>query len=177
MYADFIHKKVWLWDGCKESKPIRVHLIVRKAETKDSGRTYKYSLSNAPLKTTTQNLAYMQSQRFWIEQAIKEAKDSLGMDEYQARKWRAWDHHVSLVLLAALYILKLKLDNKEEMPLISVTDIREILEFLFPSKIKTLNDLMVLIRQRQHRRKRASDNAQRRLEGPSPPHNRSKHLM
>ena len=117
---------------------------------------FKYSLSNAPAKTRTQRLANQQSQRFWVEQAIKDGKDGLGMDEYQARKWRAWHHHVALTLLAGLFVLKMKLSNREEVPLLSITDVREILAFSLPVKIQIWEDLQRSIQQRHQRRIRAT---------------------
>jgi hypothetical protein len=77
MTAEFLQKKVWLSaDGGATAKSM--HLIIRRTRT-DDGKSwaYKYSLSNAPAKTSTQRLAYQQAQRFWVEQAIKDAKDGL----------------------------------------------------------------------------------------------------
>ena len=103
MVADFLHKRVWLWDGKDTSGPMACHLIIRRIKNESGkGWQFKYSLSNAPAKTPLQRLAYQQCQRFWVAQAIRDAKDSLGMDEYQTRKWRAWHHHVALTILAGL---------------------------------------------------------------------------
>jgi len=46
------------------------------------------------------------------------------MSGYQVTGWLAWQHHMALVIMARLYILILKLENKEEMPLLSVRDAR-----------------------------------------------------
>lgn len=162
MVAEFLHKRVWLWDGQADTYPIRCHLLIRRTLSQDGkGWVYKYSLSNAPAKTATQKLAYQQSQRFWVEQAIRDGKDGMGLDEYQARKWRAWHHHVALTLMACLFVLKMKLANREEIPLLSITDVKEILAFCLPRKIETYQDLLKSIQERHQRRLRADRSALR----------------
>ncbi|HZJ79796.1 MAG TPA: hypothetical protein VFC69_04380 [Dysgonamonadaceae bacterium] len=46
------------------------------------------------------------------------------MSGYQVTGWLAWQHHMVLVMMASLYILTLKLENQNEMPLLSVRDAR-----------------------------------------------------
>jgi hypothetical protein len=38
--------------------------------------------------------------------------------------WLAWQHHMALVLMASLYILDIKIQEQEEIPLLSVRDAR-----------------------------------------------------
>jgi SRSO17 transposase len=156
MVAEYLHKRIWFWDGQKESPPVRYHLLIRRNPQQDGrGWKYKYSLSNAPARTTTKRLAYQQSQRFWIEQAIRDAKDGMGIDEYQARKWRSWHHHVALTLMAGLFVLKTRLNNREHFPLLSITDVRAVLECLLPKKAQEYKEVLALIRERHERRRRA----------------------
>ena len=163
MVAEFLHKRVWFWDATEDHLPRRMHLIIRRTpKTDGSGWLYKYSMSNAPAKTTTQRLAYQQSQRFWVEQAIKDGKDGLGMDEYQARKWNAWQHHMALTMIAGLFVLKTRMEKRIDMPLLSITDVREILGFLLPKKVQTLEDLMTRIKNRHQRRKKTYEWAKAR---------------
>lgn len=148
----FRHQHVWLWDRKSTSPPIRCHLIIRRSkDASDQGWRYKYSLSNAPEKTPLKTLAYRQSQRFWVEQAIRDAKDSLGMAEFQCRSWRAWHHHMALTFLAGLYVLKLRMENRSATPLLSIGDIKELLAFLFPKRVQDLDELwdQILTRHRQ----------------------------
>lgn len=153
MIADFLHKKIWYWDGDPLTKPRLWHLIIRRTPKEgEDGWEYKYSLSNAPVNTKTQVLAYRQSQRFWVEQAIKDVKDGLGIDEYQVRKWRAWHHHFALTMLAALFVLETRLKHRQTVPLLSITDVREILEFLLPLKVQTIEDLWAIILKRHCQR-------------------------
>lgn len=153
MQAEYLHKKVWFWDSKGTDEPKCWHLLIRRIRRRNRKQwQFKYSLSNAPLRITTERLAYMQAQRFWVEQAIRDCKDGLGMDEYQVRKWRAWHHHTSLTMLTGLYILKVKLENRDNLPLLSVTDVREMLQFFLPLKAVTLEDLMAQIRERHRLR-------------------------
>ncbi len=109
-----------IWDG-KENKPHLWHLIVRR-ELK-SPEKLKYSLSNATLDTSTERLAYMQAQRFWIERSFQDAKSQCGMSDYQARSWRSWHHHMAMILLVMLFFLEERLLHKEDCPLLSCGDI------------------------------------------------------
>ena len=40
-----------------------------------------------------------------IEHSYKELKDELGLDHFEGRSWRGWQHHVTLVLLAYAFLV------------------------------------------------------------------------
>lgn len=44
--------------------------------------------------------------------------------DYQAREWKSWHHHHSLVMLALLFVMKQKMENQEQIPLLSFRDTR-----------------------------------------------------
>ena len=69
----------------------------------------------------------MQCHRFRVEHAFREAKQELGMTDYQVRGWLAWHHHMALVMMAMAFTLNEKILQKEEMPLLSASDIRLLL--------------------------------------------------
>ena len=94
-----------------------------------------------------QAIAYMQAQRFFIEHSFKEAKSVLGLDQYQTRKWVSWYHQVALNMLLLLFILKEKLLNFYQMPLLSAWDIRQLLMIIFASKVRP-EDILTLILER-----------------------------
>jgi SRSO17 transposase len=109
---------VWHWDG-KEGKACKRTLIITKSEK------IKYSLSNGDkAKYTNKEWAYFQCSRYWVERCFDDCKNELGMSGYQVTGWLAWQHHMALVMMASLYILTLKLENQEAMPLLSVRDAR-----------------------------------------------------
>ena len=90
----------------------------------------KYSFTNANLEQYThQSLAYMQAQRFFVEHCIKESKQILGLDQFQTRKWLAWQHQVALNFLVSSFILKEKLLCFDDLPLLSARDIKQMFVF------------------------------------------------
>ena len=105
-------------------------MILRRTTTKNGEYEYKYSFTNANLEQYTEKgIAYMQAQRFFVESCIKESKQILGMDQFQTRKWDAWLHQTALNFLVSCFILKEKLLNFSELPLISARDIKELIVF------------------------------------------------
>ncbi len=166
MIAEFLQKKIWYWNGDQQTRPRLWHLLIRRTpKDNTTGWEYKYSLSNMPSKTQTKTLAYQQSQRFWVEQAIKDSKNGLGIDEYQVRKWRAWHHHVALTMLAGLFVLETRLEHRQDFPLLSITDVREILEFFLPKKVVSFDDLKAQIRKRHEQRWRSYIQARKKALG------------
>ena len=140
---------VYTWDG-QEATPRKEWLVVSR---NPDGTDVKYSLCNArAARFGWCELLYMQMQRFWIEQSLKEAKGELGMAEYQVRTWRAWHHHITLTMLAHLFLLQQKLRHHQETPLLSCSDIRFILAQTLPQKVVTKEDVLDTIAQRHRRR-------------------------
>jgi SRSO17 transposase len=39
-----------------------------------------------------------------IEQSYQQMKEELGLDHFEGRSWRGWNHHVVLVLLAYAFL-------------------------------------------------------------------------
>lgn len=113
--------RVWIWDGKSDFARQRVLVISRNL----ADNKIKYSLSNVDLsKTSIEQIAYMQAQRYWVERAFQEAKSELGMSDYQVRKWTAWNHHMALVILSLSFIVKERIKYKIEHPLLSCRDVR-----------------------------------------------------
>jgi SRSO17 transposase len=126
-----------------------VRLIVRRNhKTKDD---LKFSISNAPESVSLERLTYMQGQRFWIERAFEDAKGSLGMAEYQLRKWRGWQHHMTLTLLAHLFLLRERIQNADDYPLLSCQDVVTLLEHYLPKRDVTEDEVFRQLNQR-HRK-------------------------
>ena len=113
---------VWVWNG-QEEQARRRTLVITK--TKDKKSKIKYSFSNGkPNEHTSKEYAYFQAQRYWVERTFDDCKNELGMSDYQIRKWIGWHHHQSLVMLAAVFLLKEKIKREQEFPLMSVRDAR-----------------------------------------------------
>jgi len=120
---------VWIWNKAIDRVEPRL-LVIRKTYTPKGEEEIKYSFTNANLdQYTPQGLAYMQAERFFVEHSIKESKQILGLDQFQTRKWNAWQHQVALNFLVSSFILKEKLLNREEIPLLSAKDVKELVIF------------------------------------------------
>lgn len=117
-----IHKAtVWVWNG-KEPQARKRTLMIRK-NIADSD--IKYCLSNIETSSKThREFAFMQAQRHWIERAFEDCKGELGMADLQVRKYIAWYHHQSLVMLAMQYVNEQKVEKQPNIPLLSVRDVR-----------------------------------------------------
>jgi SRSO17 transposase len=149
---DYLHVKAWIKVGSEKTYS-QVRLIVRRNyKGKDD---LKFSVSNAPDSISLERLAYMQGQRFWIERAFEDSKGNLGMSDYQLRKWRGWHHHMSLVLLAHLFLLRERIYNAEAYPMLSFQDMVTMLSFYLPKRDVTEEEIFRQLAVR-HRKREAT---------------------
>jgi SRSO17 transposase len=65
----------------------------------------KFYFSNLPAGTSLRQLVRTAKGRWWVEHSYKELKDELGLDHFEGRSWRGWQHHVTLVLLAYAFLV------------------------------------------------------------------------
>ncbi len=166
LQVDIVHRTIWAWDG-EEAQPRCWQLIVRREV--GSPKTIKYSLSNAPFDTPRLRLAQMQGQRYWVERAFEDAKGECGLADYQALGWRAWHHHVVIVMLAMLFIAQQRVARQPGLELLSPRDIVEMLKETLPRKPEGKEALVARINERIARRKGAIESrfrTQRKSEFP-----------
>jgi SRSO17 transposase len=118
-----IHTKtIWVFQG--EGQEVSEQTLII-TQTMDGTKDTKFSFSNGKLTDySPKEYAYFQVQRYWVERTFDDAKNELGMSDYQVRKWNGWHHHHSLVFMAGLFLLQQKIVNQEESPLMSVRDAR-----------------------------------------------------
>jgi len=159
--VELLHKRVWLWDG-KEETPRCWHLIVRREP--DARDEIKYSLSNAEESETLERLAFMQGQRYWVERALQDAKSEVGLGEYQARKWNSWHHHMALVMMTLLFMLKARISNTDKLPLLSCRDVKIMLAHFLPDRAVTLKEVVRQMETRHKKRQASIDSASRKQE-------------
>jgi SRSO17 transposase len=136
-----------------------------------------YTLSNAPPDTPLERLAALRCQRYWVERANQDAKSEAGWDELQAQKYRAWEHHLALTILATWFVAETKLDwhrdhprdpslltdfATDRLPALSVANVRAMLRAALPLPDLTADRAAALVvehlvnrtRSRRSRRKR-----------------------
>jgi SRSO17 transposase len=121
-------KRVWIWqEGEKNAREVWL-IIIRDPFSKE----VKYFISNANIKTPLKTLVEKAAYRFFIERAFQDAKTSVGMADYQVRVWNGWHHHMAMVMLAMLFLLKERILNSESVTLLSCQDIIELLNLYLP---------------------------------------------
>jgi SRSO17 transposase len=151
--------RVWLWDGSEQEA--RLWHIVATREL-GSPEKIKYALSNAPAETSLERLVHMQRQRFWIERSFEDGKSESGLADYQVRGWRAWHHHMALVMMAMLFMLEEKLSHQESHPLLSCSDIEVLLAHFLPRRDVTVEEVVRQMEARHEARQKAIASAYRR---------------
>jgi len=149
--------EVWTWEPEWASGPRRRQLVIRQDQ--DGGM--KYSLTNLPSGLSWERYGYVQGQRFWVEHAFHEAKSQLGMAQYQVRVWRGWHHHMALVCLAMLFVLREKLRSSASVPLLSYRDLTELLDYYLPRRNYSEEKVMRQIQKRHRKRQQDMDQRQK----------------
>jgi len=95
----------------------------------------------------------MQSERYWIERSFEDAIAIAGMADYQVRNWNAWHHHMALVLLAMLWVIKEQIHFLSVTPKTTPQDIVRIIQTLIPLKLKNhLSIAKIIIRNHRNRK-------------------------
>jgi SRSO17 transposase len=138
--AEFASRQVWTLRD--DGRVVTETLLLRR-----DGQHLSYTLTNAPVGTPLAVMAQRKSQRYFVERAIQDAKSEFGWDEFQAVKYRAWEHHLALTILASWFIAETRLDWAHEhpqdptlleqyatdvLPALSVANVRELLRAALP---------------------------------------------
>jgi SRSO17 transposase len=63
-----------------------------------------YYLAAAPVKTPLRELARIAGARWAIEETFQTAKNEVGLDHYQVRRYGGWYRHVTLAMLAHAFL-------------------------------------------------------------------------
>ena len=137
--AQFGRCRIWTVQGttCRQE-----WLLIRR-----DGKRITYVLSNASEDTELETMAWRKSHRYFIERDNQDSKSELGWDEFQATKYRAWEHQLALTILASWFIAETRLDWMERferdpalldqyevdvLPMLSVSNVRELLRAAMP---------------------------------------------
>jgi SRSO17 transposase len=137
--ATFARCQVWVVNA---GRCYQRWLLIREDNTRVT-----YTLSNAGLEISLETMAWRKSHRYFIERSNQDAKGELGWDEFQAIKYRAWEHQLALTILASWFIADTRLDwmrryehdpellahyETDVLPLLSVGNVRELLQAAMP---------------------------------------------
>ncbi len=151
-------QRVWLWDG--QEQQARQWWAVCVIDSDTSQR--KFFLSNAPASASLAELVRKHAGRYWIERIFQDAKTSVGMADYQARGWIAWHHHMALVMLALLFLLKERRLHAKTLDLLSCQDIVALLDIYLPRTDRTKQAVISSMNQRHAKRRVAIESARKR---------------
>ena len=101
-------------------------LVRRKLSSPDE---MAYYVVFGPADTSLEALARIAGQRWNIEECFEAAKQEVGLDDYEVRRWHGWYRHITLSMLALAFLaaLRVKLDAQKgaadpplSLPLLSV---------------------------------------------------------
>ena len=151
-------RAVYAWDGEDKNARRWWLVLVYNPQTKEK----KWFLSNAGSSVTLKTLVRRHACRYWIERTFQDGKTSVGMADYQVRGWLAWHHHMTMVMLALLFMVKERIINKRQFDLLSCQDIVELLNFYLPRKDRNEKAVLMNMIQRHTQRKQSIESAYRK---------------
>ena len=70
----------------------------------DEPEPVKYYLCDLPKSTSLRRLVAAARGRWRVEQDYQQMKEELGLDHFEGRSWTGWHHHVTMVMLAHLFL-------------------------------------------------------------------------
>lgn len=139
LQAQFARCRVWT---VHENECRQEWLLIRK-----DGQRTTYVLSNASDDTSLKTMAWRKTHRYFGERSNQDAKGEMGWNEFQAMKYRAWDHQLALTIMASWFVAETRIDwmNRFErdpallaqyevdvLPLLSISNMRELLRAALP---------------------------------------------
>ena len=116
-----MQRRAWFWDGEEESAQRWTLLVVQ--ESGPEGKI-SYALTNAAEDLPLVELVRADRQRFWVEQAFGDTKSELGLADYEVRSWTGWHRHMTLCMMAQLFMVETRIQEAVTIPMLSMRDIR-----------------------------------------------------
>ena len=139
--ADFAIPRVWT---LTEDHAVRAEWLVIRREP-DGKLTYV--LHNAPAEVLPTILIERSCTRYFTERTFQDAKSELGWADFQAQKYRAWEHQMALTAAATWFVAQVKLQWRETyardpelaqqfalevLPALSTANVRDLLQAVLP---------------------------------------------
>ena len=78
-------------------------LIIEK--TCDGDGEYKYAVSTSSPSASRKQLVRTLKERWRTERVYEDLKGELGLDHFEGRSYRGWQHHVTLVLCCCAFLV------------------------------------------------------------------------
>lgn len=115
LVAQFARVRVWRRCGKHPGPPVWL-VFRRELESPE----VKYYVSNAAEDVPLETLALVIAARWRVEEFLEDAKEYLGLADYEARGWTSWHHHMSLVGIAHLFVMLVRQDLRDDAPELSL---------------------------------------------------------
>src|SRR6266487_228260 len=154
LIAAFAVRRVWT--VAAGQRPRTEWLVIRRNSEGDCS----YTLLNAPTDTPQACLIAWSCRRYFTERTFEDAKTEIGWDEFQAQKYRAWEHHLALTAAALWFVAQTKWAwaqlytrdpalayqlEVEVLPALSTANVRELLKAVLPLRQLTPAEAMDLV--------------------------------
>ena len=127
-----------------------VWLVLRRHVETGELKTY---LCNAPVDTTLEALVRMSGMRWPIETCFEDGKQLLGMGDDEVRSWSGWHHHMTLVILAHFFVVRMSLRFKKKAPAVTLPQVVMVLAAVLPRRefnTQLALDILAYHQQRNH---------------------------
>jgi len=152
--ADFVVRRVWT--VAAGQRPRAAWWVIRRKSAGDCSSTRL----NAPTDTPQACLIAWSCRRSCTERTFQDAKTESGWDEFQAQKYRAWEHPLALPAAALWFVAQTTLVwvqmyardpalahqlEVEVLPALSTANVRELLKAVLPLPQLTPAEAMDLV--------------------------------
>ncbi|MBV7330951.1 hypothetical protein KFU94_55825 [Chloroflexi bacterium TSY] len=97
------------------------------------------------------DFATVSALRWPIETIFEQAKQFLGLNEYETRSWLGWHHHMTLVILAFGFLARSQFFLKYDAPALTLPQVVELLHAVLPKPVLTLAETIERLRYKQRR--------------------------
>ena len=94
-------------------EPGKGYWLLARRSLADPGEL-AYYVCYGPAGTTLPELARVAGNRWAIEECFEEAKEQVGLDQYEVRRWDGWYRHITLAMLAQAYLAVIRHQATEQ---------------------------------------------------------------
>ena len=122
----------------------------------------KYYLSNAPTDTPLTTLVWLTGMRWPIESCFEDSKQELGLADYQLRGWFGWHHHMTLVILAHFFLVRIQRRMHPNVPNLTLPQAILLLKAVLPQPKVDLQTTVDIVNYYQRRHSSASRSHRKR---------------
>ena len=94
----------WAWSALPTPGTLGMAAWVLARRSLSDPTELAYYRAYGPAATPLETLVQVAGARWAIEEGFERAKDLVGLDQYEVRRWGAWYRHITLALLAHAYL-------------------------------------------------------------------------